>query len=410
MQEQNLSPDSHGNRVIDHKPLDGESITMMTEANNDPGTSIHDVGRIDSNVDENDQGVADARTDGHEYYDPTVTPDLEASLNEMVSRLCASLDLFVKRGSITLDDLFYIKCTFENSTGHQYASGSDQVMLWFNLERGNHEALNSSKTELIGDSITHNHLNSRAWVAQERALSPAVIHFTPEKIWWECNEFVVNEAFTGGRFSWIRQQCHKPGVIRHLQQKTREEVYDFWTEFISIYVKTHLTFEKDRFPAMIGIAKIVGEILNDNFIAGFWEGDLVRSLVWQMDRVASVSPFLTAILSTAALISQVAAQELQPPPKIEPLFNTTVHIDPKQYGPIEVPGGFQIVFNVLNATITGALNATIKGGVVYPYVYENGTIQHVEGRLWGTTHDGVDFFMEERGIGGAERRINRQAS
>lgn len=50
-------------------------------------------------------------------------------------------------------------------------------------------------TEFDGE-INQGPLNGRAWVAQERILSPAVLHFTPKHVWWECSRLIANEAFS----------------------------------------------------------------------------------------------------------------------------------------------------------------------------------------------------------------------
>ncbi|KAL0938099.1 uncharacterized protein CTRU02_207830 [Colletotrichum truncatum] len=117
--------------------------------------------------------------------------------------------------------------------------------------------------------------------------------------------------------------------------------------------------------------------------------------------------FLALISSVIALIIQVTALELQAPPNVEPLFNITIFANPIPHGPVAIQGGEQVVLTVAFGAITGALEATIKGGVVYPSFYENGTIWHVEGKIWGTTKDGIDFFADEVGIGGPVRRLNR---
>lgn len=70
------------------------------------------------------------------------------------------------------------------------------------------------------------------------------------------------------------------------------EIYKSWQGFVWQYASTNLTFETDRFPAFIGIARIYDGLLNDNFIAGMWEGDLVRSLLWELDEKAKGIPLV----------------------------------------------------------------------------------------------------------------------
>lgn len=134
------------------------------------------------------------------------------------------------------------------------------------------------------DAITKGPLNSRGWVAQERALSPAILHFTPKQMWWECRSHIASEALpyidlTRTLASAFYQLG--PDVLRSLSTKSDiRHIYLSWTQFVSFYARTDLTVESDRFPALNGIAQVFGEITEDNLIAGFWEGDLIKSLAW----------------------------------------------------------------------------------------------------------------------------------
>lgn len=131
--------------------------------------------------------------------------------------------------------------------------------------------------------ITGGPLNSRGWVAQERALSPAILHFTPKQMWWECRCHVASESFPDIKidWDWAQSDAHGPNGLRSLSMKSDiREVYLSWNYFVSFYAETDLTVESDRFPALHGIARAFGELTGDNLIAGFWEGDLIQSLAW----------------------------------------------------------------------------------------------------------------------------------
>ncbi|KAH0426448.1 hypothetical protein CcaCcLH18_10333 [Colletotrichum camelliae] len=138
------------------------------------------------------------------------------------------------------------------------------------------------------DDVIRGPLNSRGWVAQERALSPAIVHYTPKVIWWECGCMIANEALPGGQAEWDPYREYTPWQVRSLGVAEKESIYEFWKRFIGFYAATKITFEKDRFPAATGIARILGKMLNERFIAGFWEGDIARSLLWGCYGVASI--------------------------------------------------------------------------------------------------------------------------
>lgn len=163
---------------------------------------------------------------------------------------------------------------------------------------------------------------SRAWVAQERALSPAIIHYTREKIWWECNQEIFNEAvpdspYLNGHLIWEQVEGGGRDRVRSLSKQSEpEQVYLFWKTFLTRHGGAFLTYYKDRFPAMAGLARIVGDFIDDDLVGGFWSGDLIRSLIMSRGstRIA-IQPELIAptwswasLCSTPYFVSQDEAQ------------------------------------------------------------------------------------------------------
>lgn len=133
--------------------------------------------------------------------------------------------------------------------------------------------------------ITKSPLFERAWVAQERVLSAAIIHYTREQIWWECSEGIFSEAVTSspyvnGHIIWEEMEHSGRDRLRSLSKQSEPEaIYSFWNTFLSTYAHSAMTFNRDRFPAVTGIARILSEFIDDDFVAGFWSGDLLRSLL-----------------------------------------------------------------------------------------------------------------------------------
>ncbi|KAG8167645.1 hypothetical protein KVR01_003334 [Diaporthe batatas] len=172
------------------------------------------------------------------------------------------------------------------------------------------------------DKIHMGLIFSRAWVAQERALSPAIIHYTREKIWWECNQEIFNEAvpdspYLNGNLIWEQVEGGGRDRVRSLSKQSQpEQVYSFWKTFLTNHGGAFLTYYKDRFPAMAGLARIVGDYIDDDLVAGFWSGDLIRSLIMARGstRIA-IQPELIAptwswasLCSTPYLVSQDEAK------------------------------------------------------------------------------------------------------
>lgn len=150
--------------------------------------------------------------------------------------------------------------------------------------------IRADDTEFYGD-ISKGPLNARGWVAQERALSPAILHFTPKQMWWECKNRITGEAFPYITLPWMLAKDDGPNALRFLNTESHiQDVYASWNNFAGHYAGTKLTHKSDRFPALTGVARAFGRLTKDNLIAGFWEGDLIHSLAWSARRRASEIP------------------------------------------------------------------------------------------------------------------------
>ncbi|KAH7384576.1 heterokaryon incompatibility protein-domain-containing protein [Pyrenochaeta sp. MPI-SDFR-AT-0127] len=154
-------------------------------------------------------------------------------------------------------------------------------------------------------------LNQRAWVAQERYLSPRIMHFSWEVLFWECQELIANEthpdgvpdlAYTGGGNYDTRSIKTLLGGIRlrRLESNTRgqsntkdlelslgsttstsSDIYRAWCTFRTAYTGYGMTKEKDVLVALSGIAQDVAEAMDDELVAGLWKQRFAEDLCWQ---------------------------------------------------------------------------------------------------------------------------------
>ncbi|KAK5160992.1 hypothetical protein LTS14_000786 [Recurvomyces mirabilis] len=153
-------------------------------------------------------------------------------------------------------------------------------------------------------------LLTRAWVYQERLLSPRVLHFGPSELSLECNESTVCEC---GQVPWdpdfelLRQAVasHDTGAIVEQDSEARwtnsfvpqhasaEDLevrlaWD-WTDLIETYSALSITYPKDRLPAIAGIAaatrvrRQASGIPPGRYLAGLWESTFMHDLLWQVD-------------------------------------------------------------------------------------------------------------------------------
>ncbi|KAF7954402.1 hypothetical protein EAE96_005524 [Botrytis aclada] len=126
----------------------------------------------------------------------------------------------------------------------------------------------------IGDSI-RTPLLSRAWVFQERQLAARTLHFHPAEMIMECKSALRCEC-TG--LDKIRANANKE--ISDLYRSEDWEVLNQWFGVVKEYTALTLSYSTDRLVALAGIAIIFQDRLNTAYLAGIWEADIARGLLW----------------------------------------------------------------------------------------------------------------------------------
>ncbi|KAL6718573.1 hypothetical protein ACLMJK_004665 [Lecanora helva] len=125
---------------------------------------------------------------------------------------------------------------------------------------------------------------------------------------------------------------------------------------------------------------------------------------------------LHAILlnSLCVVIAQLAYQAgainpSAPPSTSNVLFSANVGLG-KALPPVPIPGGQRVVEPITGGIVNGSLiNATIAGGLAYPRLLSNGTIEDAEIIIYGQTVDNSSYFVTIAGIGivmGQIARVN----
>jgi hypothetical protein len=125
-------------------------------------------------------------------------------------------------------------------------------------------------------------LFSRAWVLQERLLSPRQLHFGASELEWKCENRILSENSVKypSKSVWTAplESLTLPGKnwIHH------------WQEVIKHYTSLKLSSESDRLPAVSGVAKLVAESMKCDYLAGMWRDTLIQDLLWwNMDKNGS---------------------------------------------------------------------------------------------------------------------------
>lgn len=138
-------------------------------------------------------------------------------------------------------------------------------------------------------------LSNRAWVMQERMLSPRTIHFTPTQIYWECRSFFWAE--NGNACGSLGYDGYRPASLfmnslRNLetamlkpgesgvQDKAVSMFLRSWCDIVAQYSALELTYPRDKLSAIAGLARLASLFMPGPYLSGLWECDLANGLLW----------------------------------------------------------------------------------------------------------------------------------
>lgn len=125
-------------------------------------------------------------------------------------------------------------------------------------------------------------LVTRAWPVQERALPRRTLHFGKHQMYFECNEGFRGE--NGLHIPWRYHSIHS--IIKRdqhgpMSNEDRNAALALWYSLLWNYGDRRLTEASDKLPAISGIARLLAERLDDEYMAGLWRKSLIEELLWQ---------------------------------------------------------------------------------------------------------------------------------
>ncbi|KAH7035852.1 heterokaryon incompatibility protein [Microdochium trichocladiopsis] len=135
-------------------------------------------------------------------------------------------------------------------------------------------------------------LNTRGWVLQERLLSPRVLHFARDQLFWECREQSAAECYPDSLPPPIRDDvlANFKGLDpawRSNSSQTYGHASDdlafyqrIWNSIVETYSATRLTFESDKLIALSGVARYFASLMDDVYVVGMWRKGLAAGLLW----------------------------------------------------------------------------------------------------------------------------------
>ncbi|KAF3035217.1 hypothetical protein E8E12_003757 [Didymella heteroderae] len=164
------------------------------------------------------------------------------------------------------------------------------------------------------DRVDDAPVNRRAWVLQERLMSPRVLHFCHDQVAWECCGFDAAEGQPEGMPNFqltpggiINEESRLKGLevksdgarLRTMRLANYNEpdrhlgslryALELWRRIVEVYSKTHITNSEDKLIALSGMAKLMAGKIGRNrparYAAGLWEPLLECQLLWRVEPV-----------------------------------------------------------------------------------------------------------------------------
>ncbi len=131
-------------------------------------------------------------------------------------------------------------------------------------------------------------LDNRAWILQEQLLSPRVLSYSNEELYWDCLTINASESFPGGIPGFydadLKMQdlrFFKDAVLGAGDQvPNQDRFYEAWKEVVESYTDRQMTKELDKIAALLGVAEAASVMFHDDFLVGLWRKRLWTDLLW----------------------------------------------------------------------------------------------------------------------------------
>lgn len=123
-------------------------------------------------------------------------------------------------------------------------------------------------------------LHERAWVMQERLLSPRTLNFSASLV-WECREAFLDEYGSFPPEEWKLSNV-KSRLLDYKPNQQGDRSQDLWKrKILGDYTAAQLSVKSNRLMAIAGIIDSIEQRTGQKNIHGLWEADLLEELLWK---------------------------------------------------------------------------------------------------------------------------------
>ena len=142
-------------------------------------------------------------------------------------------------------------------------------------------------------------LAGRAWTLQEERLSPRILYWSAQRIYWSCSHCQHYES-TQARTPTPNTLNRRPITVNEkpwspqcflmaCRQGNHDLLHDAWLDVVVSYTQRDLSVNSDRFIALSGLAsRYHGAHDGNEYLAGLWSKTFARDLCWRVETPGKV--------------------------------------------------------------------------------------------------------------------------
>lgn len=153
---------------------------------------------------------------------------------------------------------------------------------YYNYNDGHNLLVEPQRGSSLLRNIIYPDLNRRGWTLQERVLSPRILHYGVDQMFWECRCLLESED--GLVFSGLQSSIQPwlPNIRETLLDKnlSNYQIFKYWTHIVTEYTKRSLTVSEDILPAISALASSISARTGGTYLAGLWRESLHFDLLW----------------------------------------------------------------------------------------------------------------------------------
>ncbi|KAF2816695.1 HET-domain-containing protein [Mytilinidion resinicola] len=134
-------------------------------------------------------------------------------------------------------------------------------------------------------------LSKRGWTLQEERLSPRVLYWTGQGMYWSCIQMQRSEVEAEQKSATVLEQGESTytGNYKHPQNflwtcwsvPSGDALHRAWLDVVKSYCRRQLGEESDRYPAISGLAaRYQYAQAGDEYLAGLWRKHFAEDLAW----------------------------------------------------------------------------------------------------------------------------------